>query len=299
MASPEEGGHWTDSQTAADHFREKCKENELEVVFVLTEPEEFEKYSGIGSLLDFYREECSLKVYNRAIPDFQIPTEGDLVDNILDLTYHLATGQNCLVHCAGGTGRTGMVVAAIIQNFGVYDVVSRIRKVKSTYVETAEQELFLQHMPKALNSKIVEKKPMLACAIAAEHLIQVFRTHKEEFEGAKSDIEKENVLQRISYGLKKLDGTHEEHLKEAYGQIFDVLDHDSSGNLDNEELSNWFEMVGAEIDTKELKEALLGDEGSFHVEFTRNRFTDFMCKTAKQNRREYELGVTTEKQQQT
>ena len=34
--------------------------------------EEFEKYSGMSGLLDFYREECGLVVYNRAIPDFQV-----------------------------------------------------------------------------------------------------------------------------------------------------------------------------------------------------------------------------------
>ena len=158
-------------------------------MFCLTETEEFEKYAGVENLMDFYRQDCGLIVYNRAIPDFQIPTEGDLVDNILDLTYHLARGHNCLIHCAGGTGRTGMVVAAIIQNFGVNDVIARIRKVKSTYVETEEQELFLKNMPKALNKKIVETMPKLACAIAAEHLIEVFRTHKSKLEEAKTEEE--------------------------------------------------------------------------------------------------------------
>ena len=28
-------------------------------------------------------------------------------------------GRNCLVHCAGGSGRTGMVIAAVIKNLGV------------------------------------------------------------------------------------------------------------------------------------------------------------------------------------
>ena len=274
-------------QDEATDFIMKCKQNDLKVVFCLTEPEEFEKYSGMGNLLEFYKQECGLIVYNRAIPDFQIPTEGDLVENILDLTYHLADGQNCLVHCAGGTGRTGMVIAAIIQNFGVNDVVSRIRKVKSTYVETPEQELFLKNMPKALNQKIVDEKPKLACAIAAEHLIQVFRTHKTKLVGAKSDIEKEEALQRISCGLDGLKGVQEQRLKEAYGQIFDVIDHDKSGNIDNQELSDWFEMVGAEIDMAELKESFLGGESS---QLTRKRFTEFMCKKTKHHLRDYELG---------
>ena len=62
---------------------------------MLTEQEEFEKYSGDDGLLDFYRDECGLTVYNRAIPDFKIPTSGDLVNNILDLTYHLSKVELC------------------------------------------------------------------------------------------------------------------------------------------------------------------------------------------------------------
>lgn len=273
----------------ADNFIRKVEEDNLKVVFCLTETEEFEKYAGIEDLMEFYKQECGLIVYNRAIPDFKIPTEGDLVDNILDLTYHLAKGHNCLVHCAGGTGRTGMVVAAIIQNFGVQDVVSRIRKVKSTYVETAEQELFLQSMPKALNNKIVEKMPKLACAIAAEHLIAVFRTHKIQLEQAKSGIEKETALKRMTTLTAKLDSKQEKKLKEAYGQIFDIIDYDKSGHLDSQELTLWFEMVGAEIEMKELEEALLGDADSFSLKFTKERFTNFMSKRAKHHRRDYEL----------
>ena len=45
---------------------------------------------------------------------------------------------------------------------------------KSTYVETKEQEIFLKNMPRAIDSRIVAERPHLARAIAAEHLIQVF-----------------------------------------------------------------------------------------------------------------------------
>ena len=158
---------------ARQEWINKIKTHDLRVICVLTEQDEFKKYSGIDELLDFYRDECGLIVYNRAIPDFQIPTSGDLVNNILDLTYHLSQGRNCLVHCAGGSGRTGMVIAAVIKNLGVYDPVARVRRVKSTYVETYDQELFLKNMPKAIDADIVRQSPSLAKAIAAEHLIQV------------------------------------------------------------------------------------------------------------------------------
>jgi hypothetical protein len=45
--------------------------------------------------------------------------------------------------------------------------------VKSTYVETYDQELFLKNMPKAIDTRIASETPILAKAIAAEHLIQV------------------------------------------------------------------------------------------------------------------------------
>ena len=132
-----------------------------------------------------------------------------------------------------------------------------------TYVETEEQELFLKNMPKALNKKIVETMPKLACAIAAEHLIEVFRTHKSKLEEAKTEEEYGQAIQRMSSVTKGLSTEHEKKLREAYGQIFDVIDHDKSGCLDNEELSHWFEMVGAEIDMKELKDSILGDGENF------------------------------------
>jgi len=260
---------------------EKVKKNNLKVICVLTEPHEFEKYSGMDGLLEFYENECGLKVYNRAIPDFEIPTSGDLVNNILDLTYHLSQGQNCLIHCAGGTGRTGMVLAAVIQNLGVYDTVSKIRKVKSTYVETPEQEKFLANMPKAIDSRIVADSPMLACAIAAEHLIQVFHTHKSKIE--KSDC-KNKALNEIGDAAESLEGDDEEKLKEAYGQVFDLLDEDKSGVLDRSELSNWFEMCGAEIDVKKITETMLG-EGKL----TRAKFIKMMKALAVSHRRDYDI----------
>ena len=266
-------------------FIDKCKKNNLKVVFCLTEPHEFEKYSGTGGLLDFYRTECGLTVYNRAIVDFEIPTSGDLVDNILDMTYHLSHGRNCLIHCAGGTGRTGMVLAAVIQNFGVADVISRIRKVKSTYVETMDQEIFLKNMPKAIDRRIVKEKPMLACAIAAEHLIQLFHTHKGSLSKAATQEDKDAIINKsFEDVVDKLDLNDEDSLREAYGQTFDLIDQDGSGHLDQGEIMDWFEMCGAEIDVSKLIDTLMSD-GTL----TRDKFVKFMTTLAKSHHRDYDI----------
>jgi hypothetical protein len=253
-------------------FVHKCTVNNLRVICVLTEQEEFKKYSGMDGLLDFYREECGLIVYNRAIPDFQIPTSGDLVNNILDLTYHLSKGRNCLVHCAGGTGRTGMVIAAIVKNLGVYDPVARIRRVKSTYVETYDQELFLKNIPKAIDSRIVRDKPLLAKAIAANHLIQVFFTHGEKLETTEDAVE-------------KLEHKERSHLYEAYCQTFDLVDEDKSGFLEKNEVEEWMQMVGSEIDTSKITDVLLKERN-----LSREKFAELMSASAASNRRHYDIG---------
>jgi len=264
-------------------FIDKCRKNDLRVICVLTEPEEFEKYSGESGLLDFYRDECGLTVYNRAIPDFQIPIHGDLVNNIIDLTYHLSQGRNCLVHCAGGTGRTGMVIAAVVKNLGFYDPISRIRRVKSTYVETHDQELFLQNLPIAMDARILRNASMLAKAIAAEKLIQVFHTHGGKIEG--SDIAKDIVATVAEDG----EGSEAaaEKLREAYRKTFDLLDSDKSGTLERDELSDWFSMCGAELDLTKIIDTLTKD-GSL----TREKFAEMMATFTTDHRRDYGIQGT-------
>jgi len=261
-------------------FVEKCKVNDLRVICPLTEPEEFKKYSGEDGLLDFYREECGLITYNRAIPDFQIPVAGDLVNNILDLTYHLSQGRNCLVHCAGGTGRTGMVIAAVVKNFGIYDPVSRIRRIKSTYVETFEQEKFLKNMPKAIDSRIIKDSPLLAMAIAAEHLIQVFHTHGDKLD--QSEMAQKGDSNTIMNDDN--DDKIEDKIIDAYMQTFDLVDFDQSGCLDKEELMQWLTMCGAEINVDSIIEVLT-KEGNL----TRDKFAKLMCSYASSDRRDYDI----------
>jgi len=270
-------------------FIEKCKLNDLRVICVLTEPDEFKKYSGMDGLLDFYREECGLITYNRSIPDFQIPVAGDLIDNILDLTYHLSQGRNCLVHCAGGTGRTGMVIAAVVKNLGIYDPVARIRRVKSTYVETYDQELFLKNMPKAIDSRILRQCPMLAMAIAAEHLIQVFITHGEELD--QSEIAKNEELNPLrkmsSLDTDEKGAGADEKLLTAYMQTFDLVDFDKSDCLDKDELTKWLTMCGAEINVAAIIDVLT-KEGNL----SRERFAKLMSSYASSSRRDYDIGGT-------
>ena len=178
-----------------------------------------------------------------------------------------------------------MVVAAVIQNLGVYDAVNRIRKVKSTYVETPDQESFLKNMPKAIDSRIVKEKPHLARAIAAEQLIQVFHSNKGSIMKAGTEEEKEKASMIRSNTVDQLEEEDEGKLKEAYGQTFDLIDEDRSGCLEGEELKEWFGMVGAEIDFSEIVDVLLG-EGKL----TRAKFCELMSSLTISHRRDYDIG---------
>ncbi len=78
-----------------------------------------------------------------------------------------------LVHCAGGSGRTGVVVAGIVKNVGVQDSIAWARRVKNTYVETAAQEAFVKSIPPVLDERIALKNPTLAKAIVASQLLGI------------------------------------------------------------------------------------------------------------------------------
>jgi Ca2+-binding EF-hand superfamily protein len=154
-------------------------------------------------------------------------------------------------------------------------------RVKSTYVETYDQELFLKNMPKAIDTRIASECPILAKAIAAEHLIQVFHTHgtsmvdSDEATSSKGDV------------IEQLDDKDKEVLMDAYGQTFDLVDSDGSGTLDQTELIQWLEMCGAELDLTKITDVLL-KEGNL----TRDMFAKLMSSYATSSRRDYDIGGT-------
>ena len=154
---------------AAERFKAKVAQNRLDTVLILTESKEYEQYAG-ADLEAFYRS-LGLEIIHRPIVDFSLPDYPMIVADIEDLTLRLAEGKHCLVHCAGGSGRTGMVVASVIKNVGVQDPVAWVRRVKTTYVETPEQEHFVRSLPPVLSPEIAARSRGLARAVAAEQLV--------------------------------------------------------------------------------------------------------------------------------
>ena len=260
----------------AKSFMGKIKKNDLRVVLCLTDAKQFEILGKLEYLTQFYKQDCGLIVFNIVIEESNTSEENDLVQGIIELTHHLAMGHNCLVQCIDGNGISGMVAAAILQNFGVDDAISRVRKVKSTYVNTIYQEKLLEGLPKILDKTSTNKMPRLACAVAAEKLIQINRKHKNQVGEDNSGTDELPNIEDLDLGDKFV-----EKWEEEYGQIFDILSHNISGKVDKERFDDLIGMVGSEINTDELTATIKEKGYELGDDLTRNKFIELMCKATK------------------
>ena len=158
--------------TNLSEFIERSRLSRLNIVVPLTHHEEFLEYSGTGELKELY-EGIGLECYPIEIDDFEVPSENSrtkniqksqpnytkgkvqfrkFYENILYLVGEILKGKNILVHCAGGTGRTGLVLASICKLLGINDPISHIRKYgKSTYVETYRQITYINRLKLPFN----------------------------------------------------------------------------------------------------------------------------------------------------
>ena len=130
-----------------DAFVAEAQRVNLDTIVCLTSEREIQKksppYAAARSTKGL---PCGVK--NFVIPDLSTPTEAQrkaFRTFVVDLAEELRIGKACLVHCAGGIGRTGTVATCLLVELGVeLDVAKREVEVAGSYPEVVEQESFIQ-----------------------------------------------------------------------------------------------------------------------------------------------------------
>ena len=114
---------------------------------------------GIATLLA-EAEALGLATENLPIVDDDLPNSLEaftaLVDRILAAT---AAGETVVVHCRGGTGRTGTVVAACLVRLGysAEDAIATVQQVRSGALGVAAQREFIHRFAADLVQRLFEK----------------------------------------------------------------------------------------------------------------------------------------------
>ena len=119
---------------------EEMKQAGVEVIVVLAEADECMRKSG-RDLLDLYRSE-GWEVIHLPVPDYTAPTLSELEGLARQITDRARKGRNVAVHCAGGVGRTGAVMAVVAKyalESPPEDPIAWVREFICGAVETREQ----------------------------------------------------------------------------------------------------------------------------------------------------------------
>ncbi|QIW23444.1 protein phosphatase [Sulfolobus sp. S-194] len=116
---------------------------------ILVLPEEWEIEEAWGSM-DYYfhlLKEKGFEFLHEAVPDGYAPT----FDQFLRIYEWLKKGNANLVHCIGGIGRTGTIIAGYLvlkEGLDSGEAIEEVRNYRPGAVQTYEQQLFLLQLEK-------------------------------------------------------------------------------------------------------------------------------------------------------
>jgi atypical dual specificity phosphatase len=105
---------------------------------------------GIGLVINLHEEPDAAELLARLhadglhlpVADFTPPAQTQLGQGVRAIDAALARGMRVAVHCGGGLGRTGTLLAAFLVSHGATadEAIARVRAARPGSVETREQE---------------------------------------------------------------------------------------------------------------------------------------------------------------
>jgi protein-tyrosine phosphatase len=139
-------GRW--ERDLATDMRELEEEHEADVLVSLMEDHEYRGYQ-ISDLLE--RDSIgNIEILRFAIADMGVPREAQSEQFeafVQDVVQRLEQGQNVVVHCRGGLGRTGTLAACVLIALGRHtsdEAIDAVRAARKGTVQTREQEDFVR-----------------------------------------------------------------------------------------------------------------------------------------------------------
>ncbi|MCA6214788.1 protein tyrosine phosphatase [Thermococcus bergensis] len=128
---------------------------EFDAVVVLTY--EYELYYDLEELT-----KRGVEVLHAPIEDFTAPSLEELLEIVEWIEERARKGKKVLVHCLGGSGRSGTVVTAYLMyahGLPLRDALAKVRSLKPSAVETEEQMEVLKELEEYLRkSRFLNKK---------------------------------------------------------------------------------------------------------------------------------------------
>jgi len=118
----------------------KFRREDGSLIVLLAEEEECVMRTGLN-LKSLYLNQ-GFQVLHLPIPDFKVPSKEDLEEAIKKTVEHALVGNNILIHCHAGLGRTGLLWLILQSGFSVYrgeEAIHWTRKYIPHALETDEQ----------------------------------------------------------------------------------------------------------------------------------------------------------------
>ena len=140
--SPTPGSHMFDPQ---DQVLDLFLANKIDTVVVLNPKEEHLRHTG-RNLIDRYQQ-AGLRVIYAPIPDFSAPEIGFWDQALKEAVTAIQNGENLVIHCHAGIGRTGMFAAILAHKLLGTDAdqsIEWVRKYIPYAIDTDHQKRFVR-----------------------------------------------------------------------------------------------------------------------------------------------------------